>query len=132
VSEVAQLSAHLLLMEDDVAVADLVQAALEKQMPAVTVDWAKDGQEAKKLLNQGNYDLIVTDIMVRGFNGFELIQHILKQGSRTPIFVITGAYPNGFDQYAKALGIVGYFEKPFSVEKLTEDVKTTLKDRLCG
>ena len=116
----------VLLMEDEPEFIKLVKEALGPV--GVSVVDVTNGFDAMRVFKTQNFDMIITDIMVKGFNGFQLIDFVLKKGEGIPIVVITGAYPNGFDQYAKKLGIRDYFEKPFDLEAFSDRIGEILDE----
>ncbi|NRA68066.1 MAG: response regulator [Pseudobacteriovorax sp.] len=118
---------RLLLMEDDESIVELVREGLS--IADIRVTAVSNGFEAMEAFESHPFDMIVTDIMVKGFNGFQLIDYVLKKGVSVPIVVITGAYPNGFHQYAATLGIEDYFEKPFQLERFATRIIEILSQR---
>lgn len=123
-----QSQGKILLMEDDEDIATLIREVISVEIDCYLY-WAARGEDARDAISEHNFDLVITDMMVRDFNGFQLIEEAKKMNPQLPIIVITGAYPNGFDQYAKALGIIAYFEKPFSLTQLASKVRESLTSR---
>ncbi|OQW66057.1 MAG: hypothetical protein BVN29_06110 [Nitrospira sp. ST-bin5] len=114
----------ILLVEDDASVRDLVRDELKKL--GYRVLESKNGLEACLVATQqiGNYQLLLTDVVMPGMNGTELAQHlrILKPDLR--ILFISG--------YADDVGIGAtdqlsdYLQKPFTPEALSQRIRQLL------
>lgn len=118
---------HIFLMEDDQPLADILTLALQASGFRVTV--ASRGSDALRLLRTATFDAIVTDIHVKEFSGFQLLEFLAQQGVRTPVVVITGHFPKGFHQLARKLNVAEYFEKPFDVELFMTRLRALVLDR---
>lgn len=87
---------------------------------------AASGAEALEIHAQQQVDLIITDLLMPGMSGIELISNILKQNKNIPIIVITG---NGSVESAVAgirAGAYDYLEKPCNVDKLRIAIQRAL------
>ena len=92
---------------------------------------AKNGEQALKLINQNNFDLVITDIKMEKIDGFEILNHVKRNSPNTEVIVIT-AYAT-IDSAVKAmkLGAYDYISKPFQREEIILNVKKALeKSRL--
>src|SRR5262249_40414791 len=79
----------------------------------VAVDAAADGQEALDKLSQGNFHVLLTDLMMPRVNGFELLKKIQEQSTVLPAIVMT-AFGN-IETAVKTihdLGAFWFLEKP--------------------
>ena len=76
-----------LVVEDDEAVRRLLTKLLGRQN--ISVDSTSDGKMAIELLDANHYSVIVLDLMVPGANGFEIIEHLKRSGSSTPVAVVS-------------------------------------------
>lgn len=118
---------HIFLMEDDKRLAEVLMMALQASGFRVTT--TDDGREALRLLRTATFDAIITDIHVKQFSGFQLIEFLAQQGVRTPVVVITGAFPQGFHQLARRLNVAEYFEKPLDVEPFIQRLGQIIQER---
>jgi len=90
---------HILVVDDDDRIRDLVRRFLHKQGHRVTV--ARDAATARRLLITFDFDLIVLDIMMPGEDGLSLLKHLRERRS-TPViprFITTSAtasWPHSF------------------------------------
>lgn len=118
---------HVFLMEDDRRLAEVLVMALQESGFRVTT--TAQGSEALRLLRTATFDAIVTDIHVKEFSGFQLIDFLAQQGVTTPVVVITGAFPQGFHQLARKLNVAEYFEKPLDVEPFIIRLRALIQER---
>ena len=117
----------ILVCEDDVIVAKVIQVALESLH--VNAYWVKDGDKAFRLLKaQNDYDLIITDIHMPHYNGdqiLDLVRNVLKK--HTPIVMISSDDAEDAINLALKLGVNAYLTKPLNPDALTREVKRLLK-----
>lgn len=94
-------------------------------------DEAEDGVKAWKMLNEGQYDIILTDWNMPNMNGLELVKKIRAEGShiKTPIIMITTEGGRGEVIAALRAGVNNYIVKPFPAETLKEKLDTVLNVR---
>ena len=94
-------------------------------------DEAEDGVKAWKMLNEGQYDIILTDWNMPNMNGLELVKKIRAEGShiKTPIIMITTEGGRGEVIAALRAGVNNYIVKPFPVETLKEKLDSVLNVR---
>lgn len=94
-------------------------------------DEAEDGVKAWKMLNEGQYDVILTDWNMPNMNGLELVKKIRADGShiKTPIIMITTEGGRGEVIAALRAGVNNYIVKPFPVETLKEKLDSVLNVR---
>ena len=112
---------HILAVEDEPAMAELLQSALSEEGHLVTL--ATDGWQALQFGQTGRFDLILLDLMLPGVNGFEVVQRLRKARIQTPILVLTAR--DAPAEIVKALdsGADDYLTKPFSLRVLLARVR---------
>jgi two-component system, OmpR family, response regulator len=112
---------RVLIVEDDVKLAGLIQRALREQ--AALADAAHDGEDALWMADATPYDVVVLDINLPGINGFETCQRIREAKVRTPILILTARA--GIDDKVTGLdtGADDYLVKPFDVSEMLARVR---------
>jgi len=107
---------RILIVEDEEHIADGLQLNLTAQGYETVV--AGDGQAALELWKNGNFDLILLDIMLPGKDGLEVCRTIRKESGRIPILFLT-ARDRDSDRVAGLLaGGDDYLTKPFNLQEL--------------
>ena len=117
---------HILVVEDDLDIQELIKQFLMTQQYSVEV--ASDGIEGMKLFNKQSFDLILLDVMMPNLNGFEVVK-MIRSRSNVPVIMLTALEEEedqvkGFD-----LGIDDYITKPFSFHVLIRRVEAVLRRR---
>ena len=112
----------MLFIEDEGYVIDRVQEIL-KDFPQFEVTQAKTGEEARKLLKETAFDLVITDVYVHGVSGLELLHHAKEKNKEACVVIITGV--DNADIAAKALkeGAFDFVVKPPSLDRITSILK---------
>ncbi|HUX41718.1 MAG TPA: response regulator [Rectinemataceae bacterium] len=86
------------------------------------VDAAEDGLAAKKLLEGGVFDILVSDIEMPNMNGFELLAWVRKTPStaKMPVIMLSSLDSPEVLERCRRLGATAYIVKPFTKEKIDE------------
>jgi DNA-binding response OmpR family regulator len=118
-------SARILLVEDE----ENLALGLEYNLTAedYKVMWAKDGREALKLFEENKFDLIILDIMLPYFNGFEIAQKVRETQPQMPILMLTARTQIEDRVKGLELGADDYLTKPFHLKELLLRIKGMLK-----
>ncbi|HLE05643.1 MAG TPA: response regulator, partial [Anaerolineales bacterium] len=106
----------ILVVDDDEVVLGAVCKALRPDNYAI--DTAQSADEALKLLSDSSYRLVITDLMMPGMDGLELLQHIHDMGAKSETIMITGYPTIQTALRAKRLGAFEYVTKPFTRQEL--------------
>ena len=116
---------RVLVIEDEAKIADYVKRGLSEA--GYTVDVARDGIEGRYLALDGDYQLIVLDIMLPGIDGFGVLS-ALRQKRGTPVLMLT-ARDRVEDrvQGLQASGVIELFAAVINPEKLGQ-VNSTFLD----
>jgi two-component system KDP operon response regulator KdpE len=114
---------RILVVDDDPEVVSLIRGLFGKTYES---RGARDGQEALKVLEEWPADLIVLDLVMNGLDGFAVAQQI-RQGSNTPILVLSGRQGDADKVRALDLGADDYITKPFSPDELLARVRALLR-----
>lgn len=114
---------RILVAEDEAAIARLISANLEMQ--GYKVECAYDGKQAADMLEQNIYDLVLLDIMLPVYDGYELLEFI-KPDNIPAIFITAKGSVNDRVKGLKA-GADDYIVKPFEIVELIARVESVLR-----
>lgn len=114
----------MLVVDDEEAIAEAVQARLESEGFRVLV--AGDGPQAIELHRREHPDLVVLDLMLPGMDGLEVCKEI-QRTSWTPVLMLTAKTEEADKVAGFAVGADDYLTKPFSLRELASRVKAILR-----
>lgn len=111
----------ILVVEDEVKISEFVKKGLE--LEHYSVETAYDGEEALRLAQTNNYDLIIMDIMLPKMSGVEVTKKLRENKISTPIIMLT-ARDTDLDQVEGLdAGADDYLVKPFLFAELTARIR---------
>lgn len=116
--------AHVLVVEDDPTVSEVVVRYLERE--GLTVDAVGDGQAALDRAAERWPDLVVLDLMLPGIDGLEVCRR-LRADAPVPVIMLTARGDEDDRVMGLELGADDYIAKPFSPRELTARVKAVLR-----
>ncbi len=117
--------AHLLLIDDDPnTLASLARAFRLAGHEAAVCD---NATRAMELVRAQHFDLILSDVVMPGKTGMDLLEELKKAGVQTPIVLISGQANIEMAVKATRLGALDFLEKPLSTDKLLLTVENALK-----
>ena len=117
--------ARILVADDEVVIRALLTEVLTEEHHEVTT--ADDGKQAIDLLQRSRYDLVITDLVMPGVNGIDVLMAAKRIDSRLPVLVITG-YPSVNTAVRLVeLGANDYITKPFNVDLIKVTVAKVLR-----
>ncbi|MCH6259214.1 two-component system response regulator CreB [Puniceicoccaceae bacterium K14] len=115
---------HILIVEDEPSIVDNICFGLKQE--GITSEWVSTSEKALQSLESKDFSLVILDVGLPDFSGFELCKQIRKV-SETPIIFLTARN----DEIDRILGLeIGgddYLTKPFSVRELVVRVKVVLR-----
>jgi len=118
--------ARILIVEDEAKIARFVE--LELVHEGYEVDKAADGREGVQMALEGDYDLILLDVLLPQLNGMEVLRRIRRE-SDVPVIMLT-ARDAVMDKVAGLdAGADDYITKPFAIEELLARIRVALKRR---
>ena len=115
---------HLLIVDDDLEVLDLLRKFFVQQ--GYVVDVATDGVALWAALEQKVPDLIILDLMMPGENGLTLCQRLRQQHS-TPVIMLTAMGELSDRVVGLEMGADDYVSKPFDARELLARVRAVLR-----
>ncbi|KHK55773.1 chemotaxis protein CheY [Ralstonia sp. A12] len=117
---------HILIVDDDREIRELVGTYLERNEMRVTL--AANGREMRAALDKGSVDLIVLDLMLPGEDGLALCRD-LRAGPRKnlPILMLTARNEEADRILGLEMGADDYLVKPFAARELLARVRSVLR-----
>ena len=120
------MSSRILLVEDEPAIAEAVEYALEAE--GFAVDALGDGEAALAAARDREYDLLVLDLMLPRLSGLEVCRR-LRSESAVPILMLTAKDAEVDRVVGLELGADDYVTKPFSIPELLARIRALLRRR---
>jgi DNA-binding response OmpR family regulator len=112
----------ILVVDDDPDLLTAMSTTLAETK--ATVETAVDGAQAVDKANKLQPDLVVLDIMLPQKSGFLVLEKLQQiKEPRPKVIMVTGNQGRRHRQYAEALGVHEYLNKPFRMEKLIESAE---------
>jgi DNA-binding response OmpR family regulator len=122
----ATQEARILIVEDEEKVAFFLKEGLSDQESGYHVVNTPSAEEALRVLDAQDFDLIITDFRLPGQNGLELISRLRTSHPYTPTMLITAYGSEELEAAAYRERVARYLTKPFRLEKLVEAVREIL------
>jgi DNA-binding NtrC family response regulator len=124
-SPIANRVGQILLVEDEVDVRNSIKMQLEEEGHQVVE--TESGREALALAESGEFDIVLTDVMIPDMNGLELVERI-KQVPNHPVTIVMTGY-GSVEMAVKAIkaGAFDFLSKPFSVDVLSATIASALR-----
>jgi two-component system response regulator PilR (NtrC family) len=121
------MTASILVVDDEPAIQDILTWALSAE--GYRVATAGNGEEALARVEREDFDIIVTDIVMPGLDGLEVLERSRVLNPRAAVIVMTAYAALETAIAALRRGASDYLEKPFSVDLLKERVQRLLQYR---
>lgn len=128
ISEASSRGRHLLIVDDDDRIRELLKEYLTRAGFRVTA--AAGGAPARKLIDSLAFDLAVLDVMMPGEDGFSLTRWLREQrgpAGRTPVLMLTARGEPEARIEGLKLGADDYLAKPFEPEELLLRIEAILR-----
>src|SRR5438067_9141951 len=119
------MKAHILVVDDDPRITDLVRRILAYEGYSVAI--AASGNEALNRSLERPPDLVVLDIMLPGLDGLQVAQRLRSAGDNVPILMLTARDAVADRVKGLETGADDYLVKPFAPEELVARVKALLR-----
>lgn len=116
---------RILIVEDEVRIADFLQRGLRAEGHFCVV--ANDGKAGLSLALDGDFDLLLLDLMLPGMHGRDICQHLRMNKINTPLIILSAM--DSLDDVIAGLrmGADDYMTKPFSFEELLARIETVTR-----
>lgn len=103
------MTKHVLMVEDFPVMQKFYKSALEDA--GYTLDIANDGDDALRLVQGNEYDIILLDMLLPNINGIEFLEQFSDRPAQTKIFVLSDFTEEGRIKRARELGVEDYLVK---------------------
>jgi len=110
----------VMVLDDEPIVCKRVQPALEKL--GYAVESYTNSHEAMRRIQETEYDIIVTDLKMKGIDGMQFLQEAKKRSPRTEVIVITGFATLETAKESFHKGVFDFIAKPFKLSEIQEVV----------
>lgn len=116
--------ANILVVEDDTNMRILINARLKNKYNIIP---AKDGYEALNIYENGKIDLVLTDIMMPGMDGYSFVETLRSRSENVPVIMLTAKTGLADKGHGFAVGTDDYVTKPINFEELVWRIDALLR-----
>ena len=109
----------VLIIDDDFAALKAL-TSLVTALGAQRVFETESAEEALHLMEQQQFDLIISDYRLEGMNGVEFLEKVRATGNKTPVLLLSGAPDKAGVIRTTQLTKADFFTKPFRIVELTD------------
>jgi DNA-binding NtrC family response regulator len=121
-------SYKILVVDDDPEMCGLLSDVLRGEGFSVLA--IGESLEASKILKKEEFDVIITDLKMKGLKGLDLLEEAKKVAIQTPVIIITAFGTIESAIQAMKMGAYDYITKPFRIDEIVLTVKKALENRL--
>ena len=119
------MNEHLLLVEDDDAIADALRLHLEQA--GYRLHRESNGQHALAAIDRQRWDLVLLDLMLPGADGWDVCRHLRARHADVPVIMLSARSAEAHRILGLELGADDYLAKPFSMLELVARVRALLR-----
>jgi DNA-binding response OmpR family regulator len=114
-----------LVVDDDATLTTLVRRLLEED--GYAVDVAANAEDGRTLAMVNDYDAIILDLVLPDGNGIPVLQHLRREGRKTPIVVLTGTKDADVTVRALDAGADDYLTKPINFGEFKARIRALVR-----
>lgn len=119
---------RLLIVDDGFYIVEYLKHLLDWTKYGVDhIETTTNSIEAKKILDQGQTDILITDIRMPEVSGLDLLEHVNKHMLRTKVIILSGYSQFDYAQSAIRLGALDYLLKPVDKEDMEKAMQSVVK-----
>ena len=115
------MAMRVLVVEDEVKMADLIRRGLEEE--GMSVELAYDGESGLRAGQTGTHDLMILDIGLPNRDGFEVARALRQAGQKTPILMLTAQDSTEMKVRGLDSGADDYLTKPFAFAEMLARIR---------
>ncbi|HSB06556.1 MAG TPA: sigma-54 dependent transcriptional regulator [Thermodesulfobacteriota bacterium] len=119
---------RILVVDDDQEMCGLLSDVLKGE--GFSVLTTNESLEALKILKKEEFDVIITDLKMKGLKGLDLLREANEVASLTPVIIITAFGTIESAIKAMKMGAYDYITKPFQIDEIVLTVRKALENRL--
>jgi DNA-binding response OmpR family regulator len=119
------MNQHILLVEDDDAIAAALRLHLEQA--GFRLHREADGRAAMAVIDRQRWDLVLLDLMLPGADGWEVCRHLRARHADVPVIMLSARSAEAHRVLGLELGADDYLAKPFSMLELVARVRALLR-----
>src|SRR5256712_4675627 len=120
-------AARVLVIDDEPIIRDVLQDILARE--GYVIDSVPDDESGLKVLDSGERDLVILDLMLPGIGGFETLKEIKRRDPDSVVVMITAYGSVETAGQAMRMGAHDYLTKPFKNEDVLRTLDTGLRHR---
>ena len=121
------MTGHVLIVDDDQSMAETLTKAMTRRGFVVT--WKTSAADALTLLDDQDFDVVVTDLHMEGMNGFAFCERVTANRPDVPVVMITAFGSLDSAVSAIRVGAYDFITKPFDVEALRLTLSRAIQHR---
>lgn len=121
------LNESILIVEDERSMREFLEILLKRHKYQVTI--ADGGQSACSILNQQEFDLVITDLKMPVLGGLEVLKHTKNLYPYTEVIIVTAFATTDSAIAAMKQGAYDYITKPFKVDEILVTIERALEKR---
>ena len=114
----------ILVVDDELSMREFLKILLEKE--GYDVSTAPDAANAIELINDQNFDLVISDIKMPGMGGLTLLEKIKEINNTLPVIMVTAFASPDNAVTAMRSGAFDYITKPFKVDEIIKIIKSAI------
>lgn len=119
--------AHILVVEDEQSMREFLEILLRRQGCEVSV--AEGGKQGRELLDEREFDVVITDLKMPRVSGLDVLAHARKTAPGTEVIMVTAFASAETAIQAMRDGAYDYLTKPFKVDEILVTVERALEKR---
>lgn len=115
---------RILVIDDDTELCDLIKRSVIREK--IETDCCYSGESVLTRLKENEYQLVILDVMMPGYNGFEVLEQIRKN-SNLPVLMFTAKNDNASKVRGLRAGADDYLTKPFFMDELIARILSLIR-----
>lgn len=115
---------RILIIDDDRELCNLIKRSMKEE--DIEADCCYSGRSALEMIGENEYQLVILDVMMPGYDGFETLERIRKE-SNLPILMLTSKNDSISKVRGLRAGADDYLTKPFDIDELTARIISLIR-----